>query len=102
MTTQTARQLALPARIKWARENAGYTQERFAEAVGTSRRHVMRWENAKGDNSRPSASYVKRIAEATGQPEDLFTDEDDEESAQLADDLLTALRRLIRSERVTA
>lgn len=66
-------------RIRWARQNAGLSQERFAEAVGTSRRHVMRWEKTGGH--RPGPVYAHRIAEVTGQPVDLFSTPQDDEDA---------------------
>jgi transcriptional regulator with XRE-family HTH domain len=92
--------MPLPARIKWAREQTKLSQERFAEALGTSRRHVMRWEN-KG--VRPTRHYVERIAEVTGQPGDLFSeDEDDEEAARMAQDLFVAIRRFVQAQRVLA
>jgi len=69
--------LRLAARIRWARNQAGLSQERFAELVGTSRRHVMRWEG--GPAHRPGHEYMARIAAVTGQPESLFTDEEEEE-----------------------
>ena len=55
-------------RIRWARKSAGLSQEKLAEVVGTSRRHVIRWEQG----TRPGAYYRKRLARATGQPELLF------------------------------
>lgn len=60
-------------RIRWARTRAGFSQERFATEVGTSRRHVMRWE--KG--TKPGPAYARRIADVTGQPADLFLDDDE-------------------------
>lgn len=68
----------LNERIRWARQQAGYSQERFAELVGTSRRHVMRWERPGG--TRPRVEFARRIADVTGQPLELFAADDDEGS----------------------
>lgn len=74
------------AKLKSARRRVGKSQERIAAEVGTSRRHWIRWE--RGDHL-PSADFLARIGEATGQP-DAFAeerptlDEDDEESDPLA------------------
>lgn len=65
-------------RIRWARTQARLSQERFAERVGTSRRHVMRWE--RGDHM-PGPEFRARIAEVTDQPLSLFADDDTEEDA---------------------
>lgn len=73
------------AKLKSARRRAGKSQERIAAEVGTSRRHWIRWE--RGDHL-PSAEFLARIGEATGQPgafaeERPALDEDDEESDPL-------------------
>jgi transcriptional regulator with XRE-family HTH domain len=68
--------LAINKRIRWARKRAGLSQLRFAELLGTSPRHVIRWENGQ---HRPSAAYAIKIAEVTGQPSALFEPDDDEE-----------------------
>ena len=70
----------LNERIRWARERTGMSQEKFAEAAGTSRRHVMRWEKPRGTANAhsPNAHYRRIIAEVTGQPESLFTDDEPE------------------------
>lgn len=73
----TARKLPLHQRIVWARRDKGISQERLAEQIGTSRRHMIRIE--KGQH-RPGPALRARIAEATEQPEAFFEDEDDEES----------------------
>ena len=67
-------------RIVQARRRAGISQERLAERIGTSRRHMIRLE--KGVH-RPGKVFIERIAEATGQDESFFTvdgDEDDDDS----------------------
>jgi transcriptional regulator with XRE-family HTH domain len=60
--------LTLAERIKWARSQAGLSQERLADLLGTSRRHVMRWE--KG--TKPGNTYVAKLADVLDQPEEFF------------------------------
>lgn len=88
-----ARRLPLHQRIVWARNSKAVSQERFAEQIGTSRRHMIRIE--KGVH-RPGPVLLARIAEATEQPLEFFTDEDDEESEPVGLDVLAALRPLAR------
>jgi transcriptional regulator with XRE-family HTH domain len=73
--------LQMKDRIRKARLAAGLSQERFAEVVGTSRRHVMKWE--KGTH-RPTPRYLARIAEATGMETDFFEGDDDAEGPEFA------------------
>ena len=57
----------------------------------------MRWESG----TRPGPRFIERIAEVTGQPRDLFADEDDEEAAQVQnlDEMLRLLvRQYVREE----
>lgn len=69
------------ARIRAARVNAGYSQDRFAEAAGTTRRHLIRIE--RGDHV-PRVDLMQRISELTGEPiERLSGDDDEEEAAQV-------------------
>lgn len=63
-------------RIRSARVRAGLSQKALAKAIGTSRRHVIRWENG---THKPKPAYAIRIAEATGTTPELFIDEDEEE-----------------------
>lgn len=90
VTAAAARNLPLHQRIVWARHNKGISQERLAEQIGTSRRHMIRIE--KGQH-RPGPRLRARIAEATDQPGEFFADEDDEESDPVSD-LMSALRRV--------
>ena len=60
-------------KLRTARLKAGKSQERIAAEVGTSRRHWIRWE--RGDHL-PTAEFLTRIGEATGQPE-AFAEERD-------------------------
>ena len=66
------------AAIRTAREGAGLSQERFAEQLGTSRRHVMRWESGR---CIPGPRFRARIRELTGAGDLLAADDDDEEAA---------------------
>lgn len=80
--TQISATAPLGDRIVWARKRSGISQERLAEHIGTSRRHMIRIE--KGQH-RPGQAFLDRIAEATGQPVELFAesealDADDEEA----------------------
>lgn len=56
----------------------------------------MRWEKEGG--TRPSPRYVRRIAELTGEPEETFSDEDDEEDDAMFTALVQQLRRVARAE----
>ena len=95
MTTRAAaKRLPLGQRIRWARERKGISQERFAEIVGTTRRHMIRLE--KGQH-RPGVQLVERIAEATDQPVSLF-DETDDEEADPAVALLNVIKAMVRAE----
>ena len=79
-------------RIVWARKRKGISQEKLAEIVGTSRRHMMRLE--KGQHA-PKEPMRQKLGEALDQDPDFFTlDEDDEESDPLAALSLDALLRL--------
>ena len=82
----------LGSRIRRARKDAGLSQVRFAAALGTSQRHVVRWE--AGEN-RPGPEYRRRIIEATGKPDLFVADEEPSvemrRKADLLDDLLDAL-----------
>ncbi|MFF9577323.1 helix-turn-helix transcriptional regulator [Streptomyces rubiginosohelvolus] len=51
------------ASIREIRRSQGMTQEKFAEAVGTSRFMVNRWE---AGIHRPNLESLKKIARATG------------------------------------
>jgi DNA-binding XRE family transcriptional regulator len=66
--------MTVAQRVKWARERAGLSQEALAHLVGTSRRHVIRWE--KGEH-KPNRAYAARIATATETTSDLFRDDED-------------------------
>lgn len=91
------RDLPIGQRIVWARKRVGISQEKLAERIGTSRRHMIRIE--KGVH-RPGERFLQRIAEATGQPVELFEDEEDDPSRTMTiDDLLRLrLRALLREE----
>jgi transcriptional regulator with XRE-family HTH domain len=71
-----ARKLPLNERIVWARKQKGISQERLANEIATSRRHMIRIEKGK---HQPGPVFRARIAEATEQPVAFFEDEDDKE-----------------------
>lgn len=89
--------LPIGQRIVWARRRVGISQEKLAGLIGTSRRHMIRLE--KGLH-KPGETFVARIAEATGQPRELFEDEDSEDGRSMSiDDLLRLrVRALLREE----
>jgi transcriptional regulator with XRE-family HTH domain len=65
---------ALGARIKSARLRKGLSQEALAEAIGSSRRNVMRWE---GGHNEPRLLTIAAIAGVTEQPLEFFAQESD-------------------------
>lgn len=71
----TPHKLQFAESLKTARKASGMSQERAAAAVGTSRRHWIRWES--GETS-PNPAYLDRIAAVLGAPELLEADEDEE------------------------
>lgn len=94
MTGTTARTLPLGPRIVWARKRKGISQERLAVTVGTTRRHMIRIE--KGLHT-PRPALLARIAEATDQPVEFFTDDDeDSQAVSLADVLRLEVREAVR------
>lgn len=72
-------------RVQWARKRANLTQDQLAAQIQTTRQVVIGWEK---DRHMPTLYSRRRIADATGQQEELFRDETDEEE----DELLAALR----------
>lgn len=99
-TRAAARKLPLHQRIIWARKRKGISQERLAEQIGTSRRHMIRVE--KGQH-RPGPALRARIAAATEQPEAFFDDAEDEEADRAvvraaAEGLVSALLSQVRRE----
>lgn len=74
----TERKLRFAAALRTARTRAGMSQERAATAVGTSRRHWIRWET--GETS-PNPAYLERIADVLNAPELLESEEDEEVSS---------------------
>jgi transcriptional regulator with XRE-family HTH domain len=92
--TRRLKSLSVGQRIRWAREKKGVSQERFAEQIGTTRRHMIRIE--KGQHM-PGPALIARIVEATDEPDAFFaangsaTADDDEESDPVAVELVRAL-----------
>ena len=70
MSTLTA-DMTVGQRIRWARREAGLSQERLALAIGTTRQVVIRWER---DKHLPNASSRERLGEALDQEADFFAD----------------------------
>lgn len=92
LSKAAARKLPVGQRIIWARKRKGISQERLAELIGTSRRHMIRIE--KGQH-RPGPRLRGRIAQVTEQPEAFFEDPDDEEGSSMS--LAVALRHTVRA-----
>ena len=76
----TAEKMRFAQRLRDARKTANISQERAALAVGTSRRHWIRWESGE---TTPNPAYLDRIAEVLGDPTLRDADEDDEEAAPM-------------------
>lgn len=55
----TEGKMRFAAKLLDARKRAGFSQERAAAAVGTSRRHWIRWESGE---TMPHPDYLQRIA----------------------------------------
>lgn len=91
--------LTVGQRIVWARKRVGVSQERLAEMIGTSRRHMIRLEK---DQHKPGPVFVARIAEATEQDPELFASEEDEEEADPVAALMVAVERFARQVSVRA
>lgn len=97
MTSAAARTLPLHQRISWARRRKGISQETLAALVGTTRRHMIRIE--KGETKSPAPGLLRRIAEATDQDTDFFTDDEDDEESDPVAALVAAVERFARMVR---
>ena len=97
-------------RIVWARKRAGLSQDRLAAAVGTTRQVVIRWEK---DRHRPNTESREKLAAATGQTAEFFSDDQDAEEDDAVGDwsdfdailgrrLRAVVERLIREELAAA
>lgn len=64
---------------------------------GTTRSTLMKWERGQ---HQPSEPLLDRYAEATGQPRELFSDDEDEEAASqaMASELTHVLTRMVAAE----
>jgi transcriptional regulator with XRE-family HTH domain len=84
-------------RIIWARKRKGLSQERLALNIGTSRRHMIRLEK---NLHAPGPVYRQKLAEALDQPPEMFSDDEDDEEADMSLDhvLRLHIRRIIREE----
>ena len=56
-------------RIRASRHRQGLSQEKLAELLGTSRRHVIRWENG---HTRPGPGYAAKLAQVLGEDAKAF------------------------------
>lgn len=95
----TEAKMHFAARLKLARKKANISQERAAAAVGTSRRHWIRWESGE---TTPNPAYLERIAEVLDDPSLTERDDDDEEESDLAAFLISALRSYQQTAKVGA
>lgn len=88
---ETHATLTVGRRVRWARRQAGFTQDELAAAMGTTRQTVIRWEK---DRNLPNARYRVLLGIATGQHPDFFVDET--RSARIEDEDDEAMRRRAR------
>jgi transcriptional regulator with XRE-family HTH domain len=102
----TPRRTLVPDRIKRARKRRSWSQERLADALGTTRQNVLRWENGK---HRPvdTMATAYAISEALGVTVDFLLGdeplpEDEDEESDPVEDLIASLRRVLSSQRVVA
>ena len=97
------RYIAIGNRIRAARVAAGMSQEQFALAIGSSRRHLIRLE--RGEH-RPGRPLLEQIAAVTGREIGWFDPEAEPHNRQLAMALLDLLhiqvRDLVRAELAAA
>ena len=112
MATSVARQ------IRKARKEMHLSQDRFAEALGVSRRSPARWESG---STRPHPRHLERIAEVTGRPVAWFFSEYDDDdnldelhkrtadvvdaiatARRMTEDLLREIERVRETEREVA
>lgn len=63
----------LQDRIRKAREHAGLKQEELAQAIGSTRQTLGRWENG---SHTPTEKNLAALAEATGVPMEWFYQDD--------------------------
>lgn len=93
LTPRQVDQLPVGMKVRWARAQKGYSHDTLAAKAQTTRSHLIKIE--KGLH-QPGRELLSRIAGATEHGLEFFTgDEDDEEEAALARELMTVLRRLL-------
>jgi len=86
--------------IRKARKQSGYSHDRLAQIVGSSRQHLIKLE--KGTHL-PRPELLSAIAKATGKPEAFFESDDDEEAEPVSlDDYLRARVRELFHEEIQA
>ena len=101
VTSQGFRFAENGAKIRRARELTGLGKEKFADQVGTTRRHMIRLENGE---HLPSGPLRDRIVEVTGTEERIESSDDQDEEAQKMAFLADINRRIeeLRGGRVPA
>jgi transcriptional regulator with XRE-family HTH domain len=72
MDTET-KVMTVGQRILWAREQAGFTQDRLAAVIGTTRQVVIGWEK---DRHVPGAHSRRRLSDALGRDPGFFKNGD--------------------------
>jgi transcriptional regulator with XRE-family HTH domain len=91
----TQRDESLGQRIRTARKKLGLTQEALADALGTSRTHVIRWEGGKHS---PDPGYRRKLAALTGEPEDYFSPSPDEALTPRYEELAAQVAEAIEAQ----
>lgn len=88
----------ITARVKQAREEAGYTQEEMADLLGVRLRTYQNYESRSAP--RPPFRFLRQIAELTGRRQDWFLTEEASPDAALEaivsrlDEIVSRLDRL--------
>jgi transcriptional regulator with XRE-family HTH domain len=79
--------------LRRARKAKGYTQEKLAELAGTSRRHVIRWE--QGENV-PSPPYRRILTDLLDEDfTDIEDDGENKEDTEMAMTIVHALKAFV-------
>lgn len=99
LSMSEAKRLPIGGRIRWARTRKHMSHDTLAAMAGSTRSYLIRVERGL---HMPSLELRARIAVATEQSADFFTEggsEDDEEEAELVRGLAQSLRALVDHER---
>jgi transcriptional regulator with XRE-family HTH domain len=82
-----------PGNLRSARHKKGYTQEKLAELAGTSRRHVIRWE--QGENL-PSSRYRRILTDLLDEDfTDIEGEGENKEDTEMAMAIVEALKTFV-------